>query len=97
MDEQALVDILQSITNTLEDLNDEVKDLKEDMRNLKKGTLKEMNQYIGNNDDSEIKSRIESLETTVESDIEDIQKLKKEIESIKTTMKIQHMLVDEMI
>ena len=97
MDEQALVDILQSITNTLEDLNDEVKDLKEDMRNLKKGTLKEMKQYIGNNDDSEIKSRIESLETTVESDIEDIQKLKKEIESIKTTMKIQHMLVDEMI
>lgn len=97
MDEQALVDILQSITNTLEDLNDEVKDLKEDMRALKKGTLKEMNQYVNNNDDSEIKSRIESLETTVESDIEDIQKLKKEIESIKTTMKIQHMLVDEMI
>lgn len=97
MDEQALVDILQSITNTLEDLNDEVKDLKEDMRNLKKGKLKEMNQYIGNNDDSEIKSRIESLETSVESDIADIQKLKEEIESIKTTMKIQHMLVDEMI
>ena len=97
MDEHALVSILQSITNTLVDLNDEVKDLKEDLRNLKKGTLKEMNQYIGNNDDSEIKSRIESLETSVESDIADIQKLKEEIESIKTTMKIQHMLVDEMI
>lgn len=97
MDEQALVDILQSITNTLEDLNDEVKDLKEDMRALKRGTLKEMNQYINNNDDSEVKARIESLETTVESDIEDIQKLKEEIENIKNTMKIQHMLVDEMI
>lgn len=95
MNEEMLVDILQDITNTIENLADEVKDLKEDMRYLKRGELKEVNAYITdainhNDNDNHFESRIESLE-------KENQELQKTIESIKTQMKIQHMLVDEMM